>query len=127
MFTPDNSLFRGNDLHIVNEAVARLLGERIDEDTSEEDEAQITKSVDDAVNNAWVEGCTSNEIVEMVRGGHTSATRQRGPSNFDVIARPSNESHGIYNTLDEARGCVEFDRLRDYEIWQGDRIVEEEG
>ena len=71
MFTPDNSLFRGNDLHIVNEAVARLLAERVDEDTSEEDEAQITKSVDDAVNNAWVEGCTSNEIVAMVRGGHT--------------------------------------------------------
>ena len=49
----------------------------------------------------------------------------RGPSTYEVFERPSNESHGIYDTLDEARGCVEFYRLRDFEIWMGDHIVDE--
>lgn len=51
--------------------------------------------------------------------------RTPGPSNFRVVNRAKDEDHGIYSTLDEARGCVEFDCLEDYEIWQGDHIVEE--
>lgn len=59
--------------------------------------------------------------------------RVREPSTFEVFDRTERnehggpgKSHGVYDTLDEARGCVEFDRLTDYEIWQGDHIVEEE-
>lgn len=58
------------------------------------------------------------------------ATRLRGPSTFEVFDRneiPNQTvSHGVFDTLDEARGCVEFDRLCNYEIWQGDHIVDEE-
>lgn len=49
----------------------------------------------------------------------------RGPSTYEVIERPSNESLGLYEKLDDARGCVASGRLSDYEIWQGDHIVEE--
>lgn len=35
------------------------------------------------------------------------------------------ESHGTYDTLEEARGCVEFDRLRYYEIWDADELIEQ--
>lgn len=70
MFTTDNSTFHADDLHIANEAVGRLLAERIDQDTSDEDRRDIFKSVHDAVNNAWFDGCTSDEIVAKVRGGH---------------------------------------------------------
>jgi hypothetical protein len=51
--------------------------------------------------------------------------RERGPSNFDVMDRLTDTSHGIYDTLEEARGCVEYDRLLDWEIWQGDHIAAE--
>lgn len=63
--------------------------------------------------------------------GLMTPARLREASTFEVFKRDSaanidaHESHGVYDTLDEARGCVEFDGLRDYEIWQGDRIVEE--
>jgi hypothetical protein len=53
---------------------------------------------------------------------------QRGPSNYEVIevlADGSTWSHGVYWTLDEARGCVLFDGLSEWEIWQGDHIVAE--
>jgi hypothetical protein len=69
-FTAENSEFRNNDLHIANEAAARLLADRVDEDTTPEARTQIEKSVADAINNAWTEGCTSNELVALVRGGH---------------------------------------------------------
>jgi hypothetical protein len=60
-------------------------------------------------------------------GGVTNVApiRQRSPDNYDVIDRRTGESHGIYDTLDEARGCAAFDRLDDFEIWHGDHIVEE--
>lgn len=49
--------------------------------------------------------------------------RTRDPDNFDVVNTATDKSHGIYDTLDEARGCVAFDRLARWEIWQGDHIV----
>jgi hypothetical protein len=38
---------------------------------------------------------------------------------YEVIDLDTEESHGIYDTLSEARGCVQFDRLRAYAIWRG--------
>lgn len=35
------------------------------------------------------------------------------------------DSHGEFRTLDEARGCVEFDRLDTFRIMQGLHIIEE--
>jgi len=52
-------------------------------------------------------------------------SRRRGPSGFEVIDRTNGTSHGNYETLEEARGCVAFDKLTNYEIWQGDHIVAE--
>lgn len=56
--------------------------------------------------------------------------RVRGPSDFEVYDTTEwrqgvHRSHGVYDTLDEARGCVEFDSLTLFEIWQGDHIVEQ--
>jgi hypothetical protein len=51
-------------------------------------------------------------------------TRENTPQGgFHVIDRKSNASHGIYSTLEEAEGCVQCDRLADYEIWRGDIAV----
>ncbi len=38
---------------------------------------------------------------------------------YEVIDLDTDESHGIYDTLSEARGCVRFDDLEAYSIWQG--------
>lgn len=38
---------------------------------------------------------------------------------FQVINLETDESHGVYETLGEARGCVQFDRLKFYSIWAG--------
>ena len=43
---------------------------------------------------------------------------------YEVINLDTDESHGEYETLSEARGCVEFDRLRAYSIWHGNVRVE---
>lgn len=40
------------------------------------------------------------------------------------IDENTDEERGLYDTLDEARGCVEFDRLRCYSIYQGEELVE---
>lgn len=37
----------------------------------------------------------------------------------------ADENHGEYDSLDQARGCVEFDGLKYYEIWYGDELVEQ--
>ena len=55
---------------------------------------------------------------------------KRGPSNYEVIEILNEDvgavrSHGVFATLDEARGCVEYNKIGEYEIWQGDHIVEE--
>ncbi len=39
---------------------------------------------------------------------------------YEVINLDTDESHGVYETLCEARGCVRFDSLRAYQIWQGE-------
>lgn len=43
---------------------------------------------------------------------------------YEVINLRTLESHGEYDSLDQARGCVEFDRLTAYAIWRGDERVE---
>jgi hypothetical protein len=43
---------------------------------------------------------------------------------FEVIDPRNNESHGTYDTLAEALGCVEFDRLTTYSVWHnGERVA----
>jgi hypothetical protein len=62
----------------------------------------------------------------------------RSPSTFEVIARRVQDgnsridpddvgerSHGTFDTFEEARGCVAFDKLVSWEIWQDDHIVAE--
>jgi hypothetical protein len=39
---------------------------------------------------------------------------------FEVINLATDESHGTFDTIAEARGCVAYDRLKAYEIWQVD-------
>lgn len=43
---------------------------------------------------------------------------------FEVINLSTDESHGEYETLEQARGCVRFDRLRAYSIWSNNIRVE---
>jgi hypothetical protein len=53
---------------------------------------------------------------------------ERGPSNYEVIevlTDGSTWSHGVYWTLGKARLIVLLADLGEYEIWQGDHIVEE--
>lgn len=42
---------------------------------------------------------------------------------FDVIDLSTDESHGLFETLERARGCVEFDGLTAYQIWRGDNLI----
>ena len=44
---------------------------------------------------------------------------------YEVIDYASNESHGSFGTLDEARGCVAYDRLLTWGIFDGSGCVEE--
>jgi hypothetical protein len=37
---------------------------------------------------------------------------------FQVINLRTNASHGEYESLDEAKGAVLYDRLTDWEIWR---------
>lgn len=46
---------------------------------------------------------------------------------YEVINLDTDESHGVYDTLEEARGCVAFDRLRAYSIWRGRLDDESDG
>jgi hypothetical protein len=43
---------------------------------------------------------------------------------YEVINLHTDESHGEYATLDEARGAVRFDRLTAYSIWHNDVRVQ---
>lgn len=43
---------------------------------------------------------------------------------FEVIDLLEDESHGEFETLEQARGCVRFDRLRHYAIWHDNVRVE---
>lgn len=60
--------------------------------------------------------------------------KQQGPSAYTVYATNGRDVDGSYlpdlycgsyETLPEARGCVGFDGLTSWEIWLGDRIVDE--
>ena len=43
---------------------------------------------------------------------------------YEVINVETGESHGTYETLERARGCVEFDDLKDWEIWENGQCVD---
>lgn len=43
---------------------------------------------------------------------------------FELIDLNTDETHGSFETLMEARGAVRFDRLTAYEIWRNDVRVE---
>jgi hypothetical protein len=43
---------------------------------------------------------------------------------FELIDLDTDETHGTFETLSEARGAVRFDRLKAYAIWHNDRRVE---
>ena len=43
---------------------------------------------------------------------------------YEVINLDTDESHGEFDSLSEARGCVIYDQLRAYQIWHGDLRVE---
>ena len=43
-------------------------------------------------------------------------------SKYEVFNLDTDESHGIYDTLDEARGCVLFDKLTRYSIWKDESV-----
>jgi hypothetical protein len=36
---------------------------------------------------------------------------------YEVLNLKTGQSHGLYDTLDEARGCVDYDRLTQWQIW----------
>jgi hypothetical protein len=38
---------------------------------------------------------------------------------YEVTDLNTDEGRGVYETLDEARGCVRYDRLAAYSIWRG--------
>jgi hypothetical protein len=42
---------------------------------------------------------------------------------YEVFNLDSQLSHGHYATIQEAYGCVDFDRIANYEIWKGDVMV----
>lgn len=42
---------------------------------------------------------------------------------YEVFDNTTHKSHGTFDTLDEARGCVAFDGLTDYDIIQDKWIV----
>ena len=41
---------------------------------------------------------------------------------YEVIDLDTEETQGTYETLDEARGAVRFNRLRAYSIWQNENV-----
>jgi hypothetical protein len=43
---------------------------------------------------------------------------------YEVINLDTDKSHGTYPTLCQARGCVRFDKLRAWSIWNGDVRIE---
>lgn len=45
---------------------------------------------------------------------------------YEVINLDTNQSHGKFETLDEARGCIDYDRLRHWQVWDGGVMVAED-
>lgn len=43
---------------------------------------------------------------------------------YELINLDTDESHGMYATLQEARGAIRYDKLRAYSIWYNDVRVE---
>jgi len=53
------------------------------------------------------------------------ANRELFPEDFFHVVDLSDDStHGTYTTLEEARGCVQFDKLKAWSIWHGNVRVE---
>lgn len=41
---------------------------------------------------------------------------------YEVINLETEESHGEFDTIAEARGCVRYDKLTAYSIWNEGRV-----
>ena len=63
MFTADNSEFNQGDRNILNAALGRLMA---DVDGDDDHMAQVEKSYSDLLNNAYVDGCTEDDLVRSV-------------------------------------------------------------
>lgn len=48
------------------------------------------------------------------------------PTGYEVMNLRTGQSHGVYKTLDEARGCVAYDRLTSWQIWSCQQTLIEE-
>ncbi len=42
---------------------------------------------------------------------------------FEVIDLKTHKSHGVYDTLLEAKGCVLYDRLSSWQIWHNESTL----
>ncbi len=42
---------------------------------------------------------------------------------YEVINLKTKKSHGTFDTEAEARGCVQYDRLKAWEIWRTDSVI----
>lgn len=49
--------------------------------------------------------------------------KHNGFMTYEVINLRTRKSHGKFETLDEARGCVAYDQLTAWEIWKLDMVV----
>lgn len=78
--------------------------------------ALYTKGVD-----VWDIARQLNLHVTRVRQGLLN-TMSDDP--YRVVNLDTDESHGTYNTLAQARGCVRYDKLTAYAIWRGDIRIE---
>jgi hypothetical protein len=43
---------------------------------------------------------------------------------YEVFDTDTGESHGQFETWGEVVGCLEYDRIRAWNIWQGDDLVD---
>jgi hypothetical protein len=66
------------------------------------------------------------EIAEAGKVGRRPASPPQKENSlaYEVINLTTEESHGEFETLDEARGAVRYDRLHAYSIWCGNVRVE---
>jgi len=62
---------------------------------------------------------TRKKEARRAGGGHP-----KGNQMYNVINLNTNESHGEYETVGDARACVWYDKLDAYEIWLGDLLVQ---
>jgi hypothetical protein len=57
------------------------------------------------------------------RAIHAKLAAHHRRTSFEVINLKDGESHGLYPTMGEAIGCVEFDGLTEFQVWRGDALL----